>query len=183
MKPILRRRPPSVRGTCPRPRGCSPWIDLHLGALTRRALRGLVNNEEGRLDPTPHSFFVAQVLFAELPFQVALLAFDDPTLDYQQHYRQKTDGPQRVRQAGYAGVDQRHGQVTGVAGVTERSLPGYALDRLVGAGRRVGLAHGPFEPAQEHHPPAEQRPSEAARHRAWKEAHREPPAHQQAEDE
>ena len=30
---------------------------------------------------------------------------------------------------------------------------------------------------------AEQRPSEAARHRAWQEAHREPPAQQQAEDQ
>src|SRR5215208_1730507 len=140
-------------------------------------------NKGDRLDPAPHSCFVAQVLFAELPLQVALLAFDDPTLDYQQRYRQKKDGPQRVRQAGDARVDQRHGQVTGVAGVTKGAFRGYALDRLVGTGRRVGLAHGPLEPAQEQHPPAEQRPSEATRHRAWQEAHREPPAQQQAEDQ
>jgi hypothetical protein len=40
-------------------------------------LRGWVNKGD-RLDPAPHSCFVAQVLFAELPLQVALLAFDDP---------------------------------------------------------------------------------------------------------
>ena len=32
-------------------------------------------------------------------------------------------------------------------------------------------------------PAAEQRPSETARHRAWQEAHREPPSQQQAEDQ
>ena len=62
-------------------------------------------NKGDRLDPAPHSCFVAQILFAELPLQVALLAFDDPTLDHQQRYRQKKDGPQRVRQAGDAHVD------------------------------------------------------------------------------
>src|SRR5918997_3666662 len=145
-------------------------------------LRGWVNKAD-RLDPTPHLFFVAQVLFAELPLQVPLLAFDDATLDHQQRYRQKKDGPQRVRKASDARVDQRHGEVTGVACVTKGAFRGYALDWLVGVGRRVGLAHGPFEPAQEQDPSAEQCPSEAARHRARQEAHREPPAQQQAEDQ
>src|SRR5215217_9186707 len=145
-------------------------------------LRGWVNRDD-HLDPTPHLCFVAQVLFAELPLQVALLALDDPTLDYQQRYRQKKDGPQRVREASGASVDQRHGEVTGVASVTKGAFRGYVLDRLVGVGRRAGLAHGPLEPAKEQHPSAEQWPSEAACHRARQEAHREPPAQQQPEDQ
>jgi hypothetical protein len=41
-----------------------------------------------RLDPTPHSSFVVQVLFTELALQIALLALDDPTLDHEQRNRQ-----------------------------------------------------------------------------------------------
>src|SRR5918997_2261717 len=99
-------------------------------------LRGWVNRAD-RLDPTPHLSFVAQVLFAELPLQVPLLALDDPTLDHHKRDRQKKDGPQRVREAGDARVDHRHGKIAGVAGVTKGPLLRYALDRLVGVGGRV----------------------------------------------
>src|SRR5215208_7052360 len=40
--------------------------------------------KKDRLDPTPHSSFVAQVLFTELALQVPLLTLDHTTLDYQQ---------------------------------------------------------------------------------------------------
>jgi hypothetical protein len=140
---VLTSHPPSSQGQF--------MQDLANGLRRISLLRCWVNKGD-RLDPAPHSCFVAQVLFAELPLQVALLLLDDPTLDHQQRYRQKKGGPQRVRQAGDARLDQRHGQVTGVAGVTKGSFRGYALDRLVGTGRRVGLAHGPLEPAKEQHP-------------------------------
>src|SRR5215218_4651841 len=112
---------------------CSASFARHRRARLPRTslLRGSVNRGN-RLDPTPHSCFVAQVLFAELPLQIPLLALDDATLDHQQRNRQKKDGPQRVGEASDARVDHRHGEVTGVAGVTKGSFRGYALDRLVG---------------------------------------------------
>jgi hypothetical protein len=69
-------------------------------------------NRGGRLDPAPHLRFVAQVLFAELPLQIPLLALDDPTLDHQQRDRQKKDGPQRVREAGDARASRLIGTST-----------------------------------------------------------------------
>ena len=49
--------------------------------LRRIHLLGTRVNRGDRLDPTPHLFFVAQVLFAELPLQVALLTLDDAPPD------------------------------------------------------------------------------------------------------
>src|SRR5215218_9188326 len=122
--------------------------DLEYGLRRMVLLRGWVNRGD-RSDPTPYSCFVAHVLCAELPLQIALLALDDAAPDHHQCDRQKKDGPQRVREASDPRVDHRHRKVTGVATVTKGASRGYVLGRLVGTGGRVGLAHGPFEPAQE----------------------------------
>src|SRR5918993_5203817 len=143
----------------------------------------LGERRSNRLDPTPHSCFIAQVLFTELALQIALLSLDDATLDHQQHNRQKNDGPQRVCEAGDARIHHRHRNISGVARVTKRPFCGNVRDWLVGVSRCIGMSHRPFEPAREQHSTAKKRPSEEARYRARQKGSRRPSVDQQAENQ
>src|SRR5918998_972932 len=134
-------------------------------------------------EPTPRLRLVAQVLFAELAFQVALLPFDYPALDHHQRRRQKEDGPERVGEAGYSRVDHGHREITGVAGVPERPVRYQARHRLLRVDRRTGASQGPEEPVHKQHPADEERPSEDAPHPAWQEGDREPPVEQQPQNQ
>src|SRR5215208_145333 len=130
-----------------------------------------------------HPCLVAQVLFTELALQIALLSLNDTTLDHQQRNRQKYDGPQRVPEGGDVRIHHRHRKITGIAGITKRPLRGYVRDRLVGASRRIGTPHRPFEPAREQHPSAKEWPSEDARYRARQKGSRKPSVEQQARNQ
>src|SRR5215208_3530638 len=140
----------------------------------------LGEKRSNRLDPTPHSCFIAQALFTELALQIALLSLDDATLDHQQRNRQKNDGPQRVREAGDARIHHRHRKISRVAGVTKRSLRGNVRNRLVGVSRGIGTSHRPFEPVREQHSSAKKRPPEESRYRARQKGSWRPSVEEQA---
>src|SRR5215207_3531355 len=143
----------------------------------------LGEKRSNRLDPTPHSCFVAQVLFTELALQIALLSLDDATLDHQQRDRKNNDGPQRVREAGHARIHHRHRKISGVASVTKRSLRGNVRDRLVGVSRCIGTSHRPFEPACEQHSSAKKWPPEESRYGARQKGSRRPSVEEQAKNQ
>src|SRR5215216_3771342 len=136
-----------------------------------------------RLDPTPHSRFVAQVLFTELALQIAFLTLDDAALNHLQRDRQKKDSPQRVRQARDACIDHRHRAISGVASILERTLCNHVWHRLIGVSRCTSLSHRPFEPTYEQHADTKKWPSEAARYPARYKGHWKPSIEQQAKNQ
>ena len=68
------------------------------------------------LDPAPNARLVAPVLLAEPSLQIAFLAVDHPTPHHYKDARQQYGRPERIRDDGHPGVQEREREIDRIAG-------------------------------------------------------------------